>query len=68
MMFRTKNSCSTRSSQLKIRTGLQAGSLSGCMAYCGQEYNRCLSDGTPSDTCNDRLPVCQNACTVCGRY
>lgn len=57
-----------RSGQLKLRTGLRAGSFAGCNAYCGQEYDRCMVDGTPADTCNDRLPVCQNACTVCGLY
>jgi hypothetical protein len=55
-------------SQFRLRTGLRAGSYSGCNAYCGQEYNRCLGDGTPKETCDDRLPVCQNACTVCGLY
>ncbi len=56
------------SNQLKLRTGLRSGSYSGCNAYCGQEYNRGLGSGTPAATCNDRLPVCQNACTVCGLY
>ena len=64
-MLPTKTKPAPRSNQLNLRTGLRAGSLAGCNAYCGQEYNRCLGDGTPSDTCNDRLPVCQNACTVC---
>jgi len=68
MMVRTKASPSPRTSQLKLRSGLRAGNMYDCNAYCGQEYNRCMTDGTPSDTCNDRLPVCQNACSVCGLY
>ncbi len=68
MLLHTKTKTSSLSNQLKLRTGLRSGSYSSCNAYCGQEYNRCMVDGTPSETCNDRLPVCQNACTVCGTY
>jgi len=53
---------------MRLRSGLRAGNYPGCKAYCGQEYRRCLTDGTPTATCEDRLPVCQNACTVCGVY
>jgi hypothetical protein len=67
-MYLSKTKILSQPSQLHIRTGLRAGSLAGCNAYCGQEYNRCLTNGTPSDTCNDRLPVCQNACSVCALY
>jgi hypothetical protein len=67
-MIRTKTTPAPRTSQFRLRSGLRAGSLSGCNAYCGQEYNRCMGDGTPSATCNDRLPVCQNACSVCALY
>jgi hypothetical protein len=67
-MLQSKTNKTAPSSQLRMRTGLQAGSLAGCNAYCGQEFNRCLTDGTPKDTCNDRLPVCQNACSVCALY
>jgi len=67
-MLKSKTKSAIPPQQLKLRTGLQAGSVSGCYNYCAQEYNRCLTDGTPSDTCNDRLPVCQNACSVCGMY
>jgi hypothetical protein len=67
-MYRSKTKISSQHSQLNVRTSLRAGTYPGCNAYCDQEYNRCMTDGTPSDTCNDRLPVCQNACTVCGSY
>jgi hypothetical protein len=67
-MLRSKTNQISQFSQLKLRTGLRAGSYADCNAYCGQEYNRCMTDGTPSATCNDRLPVCQNACSVCGMY
>jgi hypothetical protein len=37
------------------------------MVYCDQERARCYSDpNVPQGTCDDRYPVCQNACTVCG--
>ena len=37
------------------------------MAYCDQERLGCLADpALPNDVCDDRYPVCQNACTVCG--
>lgn len=52
-------------SGLRVRSDLHSGSFQGCLAYCAQEYNRCLVNGLPRDTCNDRLPVCQNACTAC---
>jgi hypothetical protein len=67
-MLRSKTNHASQSSQLKTRTGLRAGSYSSCNGYCGQEFNRCMADGTPSATCNDRLPVCQNACSVCAMY
>jgi hypothetical protein len=65
-LSRTKST--NQSPQIKLRSGLQAGNVPGCYDYCVQEYNRCYANGTPSDTCNDRLPVCQNACSVCAMY
>lgn len=51
---------------LRLRTDVRAGGLNGCMRYCDQERGRCFSDpNVPPETCNDRHPVCQNACTVC---
>jgi hypothetical protein len=52
---------------LRVRTDLQAGSMNSCLVYCDQELGRCYSDpNMPKATCDDRYPVCQNACTVCG--
>lgn len=51
---------------LRLRTDVRAGGLNGCMAYCDQERARCFADpNMPQETCNDRHPICQNACTVC---
>ena len=52
---------------LRVRTDLRLGGAGNCMAYCDQERARCYSDpNVPQATCDDRYPVCQNACTVCG--
>ena len=67
-MFSTHSRLATPTSQLKIRSGIKAGDFYGCNAYCQQEFDRCRVNGTPVETCNDRLPVCQNACSVCGLY
>jgi hypothetical protein len=41
--------------------------MNSCLVYCDQELGRCYSDpNMPKATCDDRYPVCQNACTVCG--
>ena len=54
-------------SALRVRTDVRAGGYNNCMVYCDQEAARCYSDpNTPDDVCNDRYPVCQNACSVCG--
>ncbi len=68
MIAFSKTKSTNQSNQIKLRSGLHAGNLPGCYDYCAQEYNRCYTNGTPNDTCNDRLPVCQNACSVCGMY
>jgi hypothetical protein len=47
------------------RTGLRAGAPGACQSYCIQEHDRCQVSGLPQATCDDRLPVCQNACDVC---
>ena len=47
------------------RTGLRSGYLGACQSYCTQEYDHCRVSGLPQATCDDRLPVCQNACDVC---
>lgn len=59
------SSLSAESPGLRVRSALHSGSYQGCLAYCAQEYNRCLMSGLPQGTCGDRLPVCQNACTAC---
>lgn len=52
---------------ISIRSGLRAGGYTGCLAYCDQERTRCISDpGIPRPVCDDRYPVCQNACAACG--
>jgi hypothetical protein len=52
---------------LRVRTAVRAAGYGACMAYCDQERARCYFDpNLPPETCNDRYPVCQNACTVCG--
>jgi hypothetical protein len=49
-----------------VRSGVRAGGYYGCQAYCNQEYRRCQTDpNLVESVCNDRLPVCQNACDVC---
>lgn len=51
---------------LVVRTGMRAGGYDNCMAYCNQEFQRCQADpNIAKSVCNDRLPVCQNACDVC---
>lgn len=52
-------------SGFRVRTDLAAGSPNRCLSYCVQEYDRCRVSGLPQATCDDRLPVCQNACDVC---
>jgi len=47
---------------MAVRSGLRAGGYRGCMDYCAQEYDRCKVSDLPLDVCNDREPVCQNAC------
>jgi len=47
---------------LAVRSGLRAGGFRGCMDYCAQEFDRCRVSDLPLDVCNDRKPVCQNAC------
>jgi hypothetical protein len=50
-----------------VRTGLQAGGYNTCMNYCEQERSRCYYDpNMQKGVCDDRYPICQNACTVCG--
>ena len=52
---------------LRVRTDVHAGGYNNCMVYCDQELSRCYSDpNMPKGTCDDRYPVCQNACSVCG--
>ncbi|MCZ7553689.1 MAG: hypothetical protein M5U05_14075 [Anaerolineales bacterium] len=53
-------------SGLRVRSDLHSGGFQGCMGYCAQEFNRCLTSGLPQNVCSDRLPVCQNACYACG--
>lgn len=56
-----------RNAGLRVRTDVRAGGTGNCMAYCDQERARCYSDpNMPKETCDDRYPICQNACTVCG--
>jgi hypothetical protein len=51
---------------LSVRTGLSAGGYSGCLSYCDQERSRCVSNpAIPRGVCDDRYPVCQNACAAC---
>jgi hypothetical protein len=53
----------------QARTGLRAGYYGRCEAYCDQEFSRCANTpGMPIATCDDRYPVCQNACAVCSGY
>jgi hypothetical protein len=53
--------------QLRLRTALQAGGYGSCMSYCDQERARCYYDpNMQKSVCDDRYPICQNACTVCG--
>ena len=52
---------------LRLRTDVRAGGTGNCLAYCDQERARCYNDpNVPQQTCDDRYPVCQNACSVCG--
>ena len=52
---------------MRVRTDVRAGGYNNCMVYCDQERARCYNDpNVPQGTCDDRYPVCQNACTVCG--
>ncbi len=52
---------------LPVRTALQAGGYGTCMNYCDQERARCYYDpSVQKGVCDDRYPICQNACTVCG--
>ncbi len=51
---------------LIVRSNVRAGSYYSCQAYCNQEYQRCLADPKiGKNVCDDRLPICQNACDVC---
>ena len=56
-----------RNTSLRLRKDVRAASMNSCPAYCNQERALCYADpNLPQGTCDDRYPVCQNACTVCG--
>jgi hypothetical protein len=57
----------TPQSGLPVRTDVRSGGYNGCMSYCSNNYSQCYADPNIPDkgVCNDRLPVCQNACMAC---
>ena len=68
-MDQVANKTSKAKGPFQARTGLRAGNYAYCQNYCWQEYNRCAADpNMPRTTCDDRYPVCQNACDVCAAY